>query len=301
MNNTEVICSFNMNVSPSRQGTKPHGTRKSRSVPASLPPYMIPKALHGKSYRRAMTGLILALVSALILVACGGGSTAGDGGGTATGSVPAGGGITHNGFTYGTLTSPATGKIWLDRNLGASQVCTAVDDEKCFGDHYQWGRNTDGHEKNRKAAGNSHQTIVPGGNEGWATSYTNVGHGFYIRDPEWLQLAIDPTGEKRAAQWSKTDGTSVCPVGYRVPTKAEIEAEVTAAGITSKLKAYESFLKIPFAGAGIVVDFFTNLSVLWSTTQNNERKAWGMGFDQTNTISDFIIFGDALSVRCIKG
>jgi hypothetical protein len=39
-----------------------------------------------------------------------------------------------------------TGKVWLDRNLGARQVCTSSTDAACFGDLYQWGRAKDGHE-----------------------------------------------------------------------------------------------------------------------------------------------------------
>ncbi|MDZ7738239.1 MAG: hypothetical protein U5K32_04030 [Bacteroidales bacterium] len=34
----------------------------------------------------------------------------------------------------------------MDRNLGASQVATASDDENGYGDLYQWGRSADGHE-----------------------------------------------------------------------------------------------------------------------------------------------------------
>jgi hypothetical protein len=40
-----------------------------------------------------------------------------------------------------------TGKIWMDRNLGASRVATSVSDTLAYGDLYQWGRGTDGHEK----------------------------------------------------------------------------------------------------------------------------------------------------------
>ena len=36
-----------------------------------------------------------------------------------------------NGNEYLTVTSPDTGKIWLDRNLGASQVCTFSTDSSC--------------------------------------------------------------------------------------------------------------------------------------------------------------------------
>lgn len=55
--------------------------------------------------------------------------------------------IIHNGTTYKTVTSPYTGKVWLDRNLGASQVCTGVQDANCYGDYYQWGRSFDRHQE----------------------------------------------------------------------------------------------------------------------------------------------------------
>jgi hypothetical protein len=36
--------------------------------------------------------------------------------------------------------------VWLDRNLGATQVATSFDDSAAYGDLYQWGRAKDGHE-----------------------------------------------------------------------------------------------------------------------------------------------------------
>jgi hypothetical protein len=44
------------------------------------------------------------------------------------------------------VTNPATGQTWMDRNLGASRVATSIDDVESFGDMYQWGRGTDGHQ-----------------------------------------------------------------------------------------------------------------------------------------------------------
>jgi hypothetical protein len=34
----------------------------------------------------------------------------------------------------------------MDRNLGASQVATSRSDTSSFGDLYQWGRRSDGHQ-----------------------------------------------------------------------------------------------------------------------------------------------------------
>jgi hypothetical protein len=46
----------------------------------------------------------------------------------------------------GTVISPATGRVWMDRNLGADQVATGPSDAASIGDYYQWGRLADGHE-----------------------------------------------------------------------------------------------------------------------------------------------------------
>jgi hypothetical protein len=40
----------------------------------------------------------------------------------------------------------ANNRIWMDRNLGATRVATSNSDEEGFGDLYQWGRNSDGHQ-----------------------------------------------------------------------------------------------------------------------------------------------------------
>ena len=40
-----------------------------------------------------------------------------------------------------------SGRLWMDRNLGATQVATSLTDYLAYGDLYQWGRGTDGHEK----------------------------------------------------------------------------------------------------------------------------------------------------------
>ena len=50
-------------------------------------------------------------------------------------------------YEYGTITSYVTNRVWLDRNLGAKNKCETIDDTSCYGNYYQWGRASDGHEK----------------------------------------------------------------------------------------------------------------------------------------------------------
>jgi hypothetical protein len=40
-----------------------------------------------------------------------------------------------------------TGRIWMDKNLGAKRVATSPSDSLAFGFYYQWGRGSDGHQE----------------------------------------------------------------------------------------------------------------------------------------------------------
>lgn len=153
------------------------------------------------------------------------------------------GAVTHNGEDYCTVVSPYTGKVWLDRNLGAARVCTQLDDTACYGDYYQWGRNFDGH-----------QDSTSGTTATQAADINNAGSEFILSsvtyDRDWAQAA-DSNGSLRAANWSQTGGSSVCPAGFRVPTAAELGAELLDAGsaeIQNATDAFNSFLKLPSAG-----------------------------------------------------
>jgi hypothetical protein len=76
--------------------------------------------------------------------------------------------------TTSTVTS-LTGKEWMDRNLGASQVATSSIDASAYGDLYQWGRLTDGHEKRTS------------GTTSTLSSTDDPGHGDFITpgSPPW--------------------------------------------------------------------------------------------------------------------
>jgi len=175
--------------------------------------------------------------------------------------------ITHNGTTYGIVTSPYTGKIWLDRNLGASQVCTANNDMSCYGDYYQWGRGYDGH-----------QLSTSINNPTQAMDMYNAGADF-IGMPDWLDMTIDENGTLRSQEWSRTDGLSICPIGYRVPTEMELRAETIDAGVMNEIDAFNSFLKLPSSGyrdtAGAINEEGMVSSYWTSSIDNNNRTVFG--------------------------
>ena len=45
-----------------------------------------------------------------------------------------------------TVTNIITGEIWMGRSLGVGQVATGSTGAVAYGDLYQWGRDTEGHE-----------------------------------------------------------------------------------------------------------------------------------------------------------
>ena len=122
-----------------------------------------------------------------------------------------------------------TGKTWMDRNLGASQVATGTNDVESYGDLYQWGRVKDGHEKR-----DSDTTNILARNE-------HVGHAKFIISSStifnWTNFADVDT------LW-QSGLNDPCPVGYRIPTAQEFLAEMDhieggAAG------AFNNVLKLP--------------------------------------------------------
>jgi uncharacterized protein (TIGR02145 family) len=204
--------------------------------------------------------------------------------------------ITHNGTTYGFVTSPHTGKVWLDRNLGASSVCEQLDDDACYGDYYQWGRNTDGHEDSM-----SKTTEVQ------ALDLDSVGiefialNGFFFTPIDWLKDA--KSGSIREANWSGTDGSSVCPEGYRVPTVTELELETIGADIANSDTAFENFLKLPSSGfrhkrSGDIVS--QDLAgYLWSNTTSSTSSSL-ISYSSSSAQSDVENRTYGYPVRCME-
>ena len=197
-------------------------------------------------------------------------------------------GETWKGKVYNTITS-STGKVWLDRNLGASQVCTSSTDTACYGDYYQWGREADGHQVSNSATSST-----------LATDLNTTGNSSFILNSsspyDWT--TTDSNGASRNTNWSKTDGSSVCPVGYRVPTTEELVAET----ISNSADAYTK-LKLPSSG-----DRYYDSGSLG--TQGSWGNVWSSS--PSGSYSEGLTFGSSyagwyydvraygLSVRCIK-
>ncbi|CAC9525522.1 hypothetical protein [uncultured Gammaproteobacteria bacterium] len=149
--------------------------------------------------------------------------------------------IVFNGLTYEMVTSPKTGRVWLDRNLGATQVATSSNDTDAYGDLYQWGRAKDGHES---IVGTTTTIAI-------ATNLNPVNNGAFIltnaQPNDWV-AGVDNDGALRTVAWADGGVNDICPAGFSVPTKAELKEDIIDAGITSVATAFSSPLKLPAAG-----------------------------------------------------
>ncbi len=187
------------------------------------------------------------------------------------------------------VVNPATGKTWMDRNLGASRAATSSTDAEAYGDLYQWGRAADGHQKR-----NSDTTSTLSGGD-------TPGHGDFI-------LATIPPFDWRSLQnddlWQGVNGVNnPCPSGYRLPTAAEWEEEVQSWSSNNAAGAFASPLKLPVAGYRHYSDGSLYLGGsyggYWSSTVvgSNSR---GLGFDSYGAHVNIRYRVSGHSVRCIK-
>jgi uncharacterized protein (TIGR02145 family) len=182
-----------------------------------------------------------------------------------------------------------TGRIWMDRNLGASQVATSPTDEKAYGDLYQWGRGADGHQLR-----NSESTNSQSNNDESENTLFIISGNFDWRNPKNDNL------------WQGVNGTNnPCPAGFRIPTEEEWNQErLSWLGKYNSEAAFASPLKLTLGGfrdynKGHISGMGYGGAYWSSTIFGINSKV--LGFNSTFsliTVPDGR--ADGVSVRCIK-
>jgi len=156
-----------------------------------------------------------------------------------TGVYPAG--TVHCGGVASTVvdvTNPITGKTWMDRNLGASQVATSSTDELAYGDLYQWGRRADGHQCRSSP---TTETL---------SSVDQPAHGDFILNVVFNVEPMDWRSPQNDNLWQGVNGiNNPCPSGYRLPTEVEQASEVASWSSQNSEGAFSSILKLTLGGA----------------------------------------------------
>jgi uncharacterized protein (TIGR02145 family) len=214
--------------------------------------------------------------------------TAASGGGT--GTYPSGS-VFCNGSTTAVVDviNPVTGKTWMDRNLGASRAATSSTDASAYGDLYQWGRRSDGHQCRNSATTSS------------LSSTDQPANGNFILAPN---TPSDWRSPQNINLWQGVNGVNnPCPSGYRLPTDNELDQERWIWSSNTSAGAIASPLKLPMAG----YRSFSNGSLsnvgtdgrYWSSTVSSTGSR-RLDFNSIGTGMNTLNRAGGYSVRCIK-
>jgi hypothetical protein len=205
---------------------------------------------------------------------------------------------------FGDVTNPTTGRTWMDRNLGATQVATSSTDHFAYGSLYQWGRGSDGHELINWTNGTSGEAV-----NGQTLTQTDTPGNLFISNSS-------NAGDWRSTQndnlWQGVSGMNnyPCPTAYRLPTVAEWEAESISwvqapiSSENSSVGALASPLKLPMAGNrsqnnGRVPGGVGTYGSYWSSTVNSTW-SYALLFSSLTSFTNSYRRASGRSVRCIK-
>ncbi len=202
-------------------------------------------------------------------------------------------------FVYGTVTT-ATGRIWLDRNLGASRVALSSTDTQAYGDYYQWGRPADGHQRkyltNNNSSGftNTKSSSSVPSNDLWIVP-TDGSNDWLVTANNTLWTGANPV-------------TNPCPAGFRIPTLAEWQAEQAFFTSNNANGAFNYSLKLTMPGwlesfsSGGASFIATSSGGFYLTqTANANGSVQYFGINSGNVWTDVNLFKrQGLSCRCIK-
>jgi hypothetical protein len=187
------------------------------------------------------------------------------------------------------VTNPTTGRIWMDRNLGATQVATSSTDANSYGDLYQWGRRADGHQ-----CRTSPTTAT-------LSSVDQPAHGNFILAPN---APYDWRSPQNANLWQGVNGVNnPCPSGYRIPTETELNSERLSWISNNGAGAFTSPLKWTLAGTRALSGGGSIFNVgvggcYYSSTVSGTTSRY-LGFTSNAAISNANRTSGA-TVRCIK-
>jgi len=200
---------------------------------------------------------------------------------------------------YGTVIG-VNDRCWLNRNLGALQVAKSSTDHLAYGDLYQWGRESDGHQLINWTSWNMGASL-----NGVSNILSNTDqplHENFILAPNYPHDWRDP---QNPILWQGTEGTNnPCPRGWRLPTSDEWNIERLSWNINNSEGAFNSTLKLPMPGrrrhydGGIISDIGSQ-GAYWSSSVGTVGSG-NIAFTNIGANVGSNGRGWGFSVRCIK-
>lgn len=185
--------------------------------------------------------------------------------------------------------NPVTGKTWMDRNLGAQRKAYSGVDDYAYGDLWQWGRGSDGHQcRSSPVTANLCASDQPL-------------HGKFITSStspsDWLLPQNNDL-------WQGGNGiNNPCPEGFRIPTISEWNDERLSWGSNNAEGAFNSTLKLPMAGhrsfSNALLNNVGSGGSYWSSTIDGTN-AQRLSFNINGAFINSIRRADGHSLRCIK-
>lgn len=188
--------------------------------------------------------------------------------------------------------NPLTCRIWKDKNLGASQVATSSTDAAAYGDLYQWGRATEGHElRTSELTDILATTSIPGtGGNAWDGK-------FITSSNDWLETSDDNL-------WQGVNGVNnPCPNGFRLPTDTEWTVEKNSWGSQNSTGAFNSVLKLTVGGnrdnhSGSLLSVGVS-GQYWSSSVDQQFTEF-LNITSSSASTSPTLRAKGFSVRCIK-
>ena len=188
----------------------------------------------------------------------------------------------------------SAGQIWMDRNLGASQVATSPTDSAAYGDLYQWGRGADGHQ------------LRTSGTTLTLSSTDDPGHGDFII--YGTTTYYDWRSPQNHNLWQGIAGiNNPCPAGFRLPTDTEFDTELLSWSSLDYIGAFDSPLKLTMAGlrmggTGLVIGTETDGYYWTSTLYGGYARPNALKFTATQgfVYDGMVPRAYGSSVRCIQ-